>query len=573
MAYTFVMSDEQKFKVAWVGKETSFSIEMEESFKSKMGNKSVDWALYNLEKNNIGSLFIENASQNFNWIFFDLTNDIPYKFDIIKILKKYPSLSSISLIAIVSGEGELNLKEAVDLPVQMVSIVKKEVDDIVEDVLFLSESQEYNPEHFKTLGFDQILWSLFPVNLTFDDDETILLHDKQAGLEFISQLKSEIRSLEVDLDERTTTWLDHPDTAFEIFLNSNPNSDSFNADQLKVKEDQYQLKVKKEKLKELKEIFKKEDINKNDERKRVLIYDTSMRFFSRCWGDSQSEEKVNMYNFPYFSRDHTILEEIYPDLIMVNVFEMGGDFFPSSQEILSLILKVQTIENYEPLIVVFNSKSEQEDTDYKRLLRIDLDMTDNFLEKMFDLLINNDDFKVGDFSIKDNLKNQCPRRPHAKHTVFVEVPLLLKELSENYIKVKSTFNLREPVTIYENGEMGALITLSERVPDGSENEYAGVFVAENETQKSRIRKYVNKLNFIPKTLEQLKELAEFIELNARVKKERDEAWEKLLEEESEECRGEELDLSDDNKKSSEIFKEGTDQQTSSISSTELEKAD
>lgn len=568
------MSDEQKFKVAWVGKESSFSKEIEEAFKKKMGSKPVEWGFYNLEKDNIGSLFLDNGSQRFNWIFFDLTDKIPYKLDIIKILKKYPSLSSISLIAIVSGEGEVKIKEAIELPVQMVSIVKKEVDDIIEDVLFLSESQEYNPEHFKTLGFDQILWSLFPVNLTVDDDGTILLHDKQAGLEHISQLKSEIKNLEVDLDERTTTWLDHPDTDFKIFLNSSKSSDAFNAVELEVKDGKYQLKVKKDKLKELKEVFKKEDIKENDERRRVLIYDSSMKFFSRCWGESHSEEKLNMYNFPYFSQDYNILEEIYPELIMINVCEKGEEYYPAPDDIQKLILKVQTIENYEPLVVVFNSKCKQEDIGYERFLKIDLDMTDEFLEKMFDLLVNNDDFKVGEISIKESLEPNCPRNLKVKHTAFVEIPLLLKELSENYIKIKSTFNLKEPVTIYENGEMGALITLSEKVQDGSENEYAGVFVAENENQKARIRKYVNKLNFIPKTLEQLKELAEFIELNARVKKERDEAWQKLLEEEeNEECLGEELELQDNEETTPEVVKEEVDQQTSSSSSTALEKAD
>ncbi|MCO4794457.1 MAG: hypothetical protein KC493_12125 [Bacteriovoracaceae bacterium] len=539
------MNDEKKIKVAWIGKETTFFKDMKNSFNEKMANRPVEWYVYNLDKENVGELFIDNTSQYFNWIFFDLTLESHYKLDIIKVIKKYSCLSSISLVAIVSKEGELEIKEAVDLPVQMVSIVKKEVEDIVEDVLFLSESQEYNPEHFKTLGFDQVLWSLFPVTLSFDDDETIVLHNKQAGLEFMGELKSEIKGLETELDERTSRWLGHPDTAFKIFMNSSSESETFNTVQLKVKDEKYQLKVRNERFKKLKEKFKCEDKDESDERKRVLIYDTSMRFFNRCWGDSQSEEKVNMYNFPYFSKDYNILEEIYPDLIMINVCKTGKEYFPDVGDILSLILKVQTIENYDPLIVVFNSKAPQEDVEYSRLLEIDLHMTDDFIEKMFDLLVNNDDFKVGDLSIKESMNSKCPRKFKKKHTVFVEVPILLKELSENYIKVKTTFNLVEPVTIYENSEMGALITLSEKAQDGSDKEYTGVFVAENESQKTRIRKYVNKLNFIPKTAEQLKELMEFIELNARVKMERDEAWQRLLEEEGGESISEELELSEE----------------------------
>lgn len=106
------------------------------------------------------------------------------------------------------------------------------------------------------------------------------------------------------------------------------------------------------------------------------------------------------------------------------------------------------------------------------------------------------------------------RTGRLKNLVFLEVPVMIQEISENHFKIKCPFKLKTPTLFFENRKFGVFMALTPNF-DSIEREsiYSGIFIGEDELQKTEIRRFVNEIHFTPKSEEQNRELEEFKKLN------------------------------------------------------------
>ena len=176
----------------------------------------------------------------------------------------------------------------------------------------------------------------------------------------------------------------------------------------------------------------------------------------------------------------------------------------------------------EPSVVIFNSP-ELATANSDKLLKVPFDLNRDFADKLIDILAKGGELEVGDEQLEVHSEILDWRNARLKNLVFLNLPLVIKEISENYIKVKCPFRLDKPLIVYEPYKFGAYLAFSPHL-DANDREaiYGGIFVGESEDQKTEIRKYVNEINFTPKTEEQLKELQEFHAINTQKLKEMEE---------------------------------------------------
>ncbi|TNF26195.1 MAG: hypothetical protein EP319_14460 [Deltaproteobacteria bacterium] len=513
-------------KIAWIGEESKYFREIKSTLKRK-SEQQISWSNFDISNDNIGRFFLAMNKKPFNWVVFDFTKNRNYKEDLIKIIKKYPKFKDTHLIAIVrcdSGHDEICLEDAIRIPVPYFSIIKEDVDDIIEDIMFLTQKPVHNQDHFKTLGFGTVLWSLLPARYKIKDDNKLELSPFVESLDNLSPLKQVIKDMEIEEDGWTENWINQPDDFLGLRFFANGQESHFQCSGFKKKGSSYIVSLPPGDFKEIRLQTKNANNKSKDERRRVLIYDLEMKFFQRCWGKEHSDEKVNMYNYPLFSTDHTIVDTILPELIIINPCKIEDKLSPTTEEIEILIQKIKEKSNYTPLCVIFNSTNEYDHIEYDKLLKIEQTMTESFTEEILNLFINHKEFKINSQEESKELQFLCPKINLPDHIIYIEVPLLLNELSENYLKVICPFHLETPTLLFERSRLKTLFSLSPIQPEGAENgEYCGVFISESENQKNDIRRLVNKLNFTPKTLEQEKERLEFFELNEKVLLEREEA--------------------------------------------------
>lgn len=546
------MSDNSTFKIAWIGKDTNFQNDLKFAIEKHFDSKTVEWVKYELFEDTLASaleaLFISQEENPFNYIFFDFTTNLHHKMNILKMLRKYKRYDSTSIIAFVEEEDhfEFNLKWVLNTPIDFVSIIKKQVDEIVEDIIFLSDTDNYSPDHFTTLGFDQVIWTWIPAEYSVHKDgKDLLLSPNILNFDGISNFKEMLRGLQkdnADIDEKTKTWLNQPDDFMGItVICSGGNEHFFQLNEFKKYDDIFRAKIPFIDLKKIKEIhqLEAEGIAENQElqqdedlRKRVIIFDHTMQFYNQCWGHEQALQSANLMNFPYFTKDFSIIHDIRPSLIIINSQKVGSKHSPPNDEIENLLTSLSEIDDYFPLVVIFNYDESNISTEYEKLMCIKDEPTEEMMNNFINLLIEKQ-LESDNIKSKEeiNIKSKIDRD---KNLIYLEVPVLLKELSENTIKVETPFGIAEKLILHDAQISSSQIVLKSSNSDQDSGDiYRGVFINENEEKKTKIRKFVNDLNFTPKTLEQMKELMEFYSLNDKVHQEKIEEWKKMLEEEDE----------------------------------------
>ena len=377
------------------------------------------------------------------------------------------------------------------------------------------------------------------------DGKDLLLSPNIINFDGISNFKEILRGLQKDnteIDEKTKTWLNQPDDFMGITaICPGGNEHYFQLNEFKKYDDMFRAKIPFIDLKKIKEIHQAEaeEIAENQElqqdedlRKRVIIFDHTMQFYNQCWGHEQALQSANLINFPYFTKDFSIIHDIRPSLIIINSQKVGSKHSPPNDEIENLLTSLSGIDDYFPLVVIFNYDESNISIEYEKLMCIKDEPTEEMMNNFINLLIEKQ-LESDNIKSKEeiNIKSKIDRD---KNLIYLEVPVLLKELSENTIKVETPFGIAEKLILHDAQISSSQIVLKSSNSDQDSGDiYRGVFINENEEKKTKIRKFVNDLNFTPKTLEQMKELMEFYSLNDKVHQEKIEEWKKMLEEEDE----------------------------------------
>jgi hypothetical protein len=514
--------------VAWLGPESKLSENLEEALDKKIENKKLNWNNYSIEEETLGDFFVKHKKEEFNWIFVDFTNQASYKIDLTKILGKYSTFRNSTLIGVIGKKTDILLEtDFLGLPLNVLCTPKKDVDDILEDIEIVTGNGKVNEDYFKTLGFNHVLWVQMPCRANYKE-RTIKLYPQTMDFAPIKDLKKEMLSMDLNEDSLEYMWSNQPNDFMSVTIHEESGKELFfQGNEFKKRSNDgnsksFKIKLPEKEVLEFGDAISEKRVSK-DRRKRVLVFDPQMELFTRCWGKNYLNEKVNMFNFPYFTSDFRILNALAPEMVIIRASKQKGDGGVEEIQLLELLEQLKRMKTSEPSVVIFNSP-ELVTANSDKLLKVPFDLNSEFADKLIDILAKGGELEVGDEQLEVHSEILEWRNARLENLVFLNLPLVIKEISENYIKVKCPFRLNKPLIVYEPYKFGAYLAFSPHL-DANDREaiYGGIFVGESEDQKTEIRKYVNEINFTPKTEEQLKELQEFHAINTQKLKEMEEA--------------------------------------------------
>lgn len=523
-------------RVAWFGGQTKLSEKLSEALDEKIQGTELEWGYFKIEDQSLGNFFVEHKAEPFDWIFVDFTTYPEYKVDLTKIIGKYSTFKNSTLIGVIGKKTDILLNtDFLGLPFNVLCVPKKDVHDIIEDIEVISGTGKFSDDYFKTMGFNHVLWVQMPCKANYKD-RTIKLYPQTMDFSPIPKLKEEMRTMDLNKESMEHIWANQPNDFMSITIHRERGGELFfQGNEFEIfsddgEGDKFKIKLPEKEVIEFGNAISSQRVSK-DRRKRVLVFDPQMQFFSRCWGKNYLDEKVNMFNFPYFTSDFRILKALAPDMIIVRATKEEGDGGVEEVDVLSLLEEISNIKENQPTVVVFNCP-EIASVECEKLLRVPFDMEEKFTDKLIDMLVKGGELNVGKDHLEVHNEIHEWRNARLRNLVFLNIPLIIKEISENHIKVKCPFKLEKPIIVYEPFKFGAYLALTPNL-DSNESEaiYSGIFVGENEDQKTEIRKYVNEINFTPKTKEQMKELQDFHEINRKKLQEIEEAKARALAEE------------------------------------------
>jgi hypothetical protein len=584
--------NEKKGKLAWIGDRSSFSEALRENVNVLPELKDLEWEYYSMEDANIPSFFRYSIYDHAKWVFIDFSQNFELMRDVLKIISKYSSFATMQVVAVLDPRDTVfNINHLIDLPISFVVIKKQNIVETLEDMEFFLDPQRVAGEHFKTLGFNYIFWVSFPCKLKVNLDANEYSLDTNADIlslknsfkkemkNYLEQQKKDIGELKFSLEgglfstssvsSEVQSELTFKEVSSEDAENGQeelPISDlrewiATSDDQLKISfstyhfdqqrqgivpnllfevqstslksgKDGYILDFQEQDKKKMKDHIlgnKDKVVQKIHEKTDVMIFDPEMRLFMSVFKDSEAMDKINMFNFPRFTSNLRLVNEIRPSLIIINykIFEYLEEF--SETKIDELIELVNNIDNYEPIIIIMNYDSSKETYKYKNLLKVPFEKNDEFLEQIFQLLVKSKEMKYGETNIPSEAISQGQSNRRYEENVFITTPVFIEELTENFCKLKCPFVLKQRQNVFESKKVHSMMVLDPHFEVNPENgEVSAIFTAESESQKTLIRKFVMDLTFSPKTLEQIKELKEFIELNEKSRNKRSREWKKAL---------------------------------------------
>lgn len=579
-------------KLVWLGSQSTFSEMLRKKIHKLPELQQLTWEYYSMEDGNIPTFFKNSVYDEAKWLFVDFSQEFDLKRDVLKIISKYSNFSSMKVVAVLDPRDvSFNINLIFDLPISFLIIKKQNIEETLEDMEFFLDPQRVSDEHFKTLGFNYIFWLSFPCKLKMDiknhkyqvygnaDFFQAASAFKKEMSDYLERKKEEIGEVKFSLEGSlfSTDSLD-PDVKREISFSEvvkDDDSASVNSeesvsklrqwitspnDQLqfnfsnthfdrqtqtivskplfkvnskggKQEQGSYSFEFEPQESKKIRDFFKnkvEDDTEVSNGKIDVMIFDPEMSLFMSLFKDSEVSKKINMFNCPRFTSNLRLVNDIRPSLIIIDfkIFDYILDV--DHTKIDELITLVKAIDDYDPILVILNYDSEKEIADYQNMLRVPFDKNDEFLDQIFQLLIKSKEISYGEEKVDSEVIIKNKGNFH-EEIVFVEFPVFVEELTENFCKLKCPFILKEKLNVLEMEKIGSMISLDPFFDTQPDNGVvSGIFTAESENQKQFLRKFVMDLTFSPKTLEQVKELKNFIELNDEKKRQRSQDWKKAL---------------------------------------------
>lgn len=98
-----------------------------------------------------------------------------------------------------------------------------------------------------------------------------------------------------------------------------------------------------------------------------------------------------------------------------------------------------------------------------------------------------------------------------KRTLLVEIPIILKSMSEHIVEIKTPMNLKNGAVLLIDDDTPFFITIINEL--GEKGVVKGIINGIDETFKMKVRRFVNDLIQIPKTKEEQLEKQKYQQLN------------------------------------------------------------
>ena len=153
-------------------------------------------------------------------------------------------------------------------------------------------------------------------------ERTIKLYPQTMDFSPIEDLKKEMLSMDLKEDSLEHMWSNQPNDFMSVTIHEESGKELFfQGNEFKKRSNDgnsksFKIKLPEKEVLEFGDAISEKRVSK-DRRKRVLVFDPQMEFFTRCWGKNYLNEKVNMFNFPYFTSDFRILNALAPEMVII----------------------------------------------------------------------------------------------------------------------------------------------------------------------------------------------------------------------------------------------------------------
>jgi hypothetical protein len=507
----------EALKIAWIGKESEFTENLEKGIVDFFPDAKIQIEKIEILSSNLHLLFKENLKHPFDWIFLDFSDEREYKVDLCKIMAKYNYFNNATVIGIMDDrDKEVFSSDFLSLPIHVFAVKKKDVKEIIEDIQIVNSEHYEKENYFSTPGYGEVLWLQVPCKANYKDGK-LKIYSPIADFTEIAFFKQYLKEKEIVMTEKIKEWIDLPAKSMMLSLyNKNKEELVFQGSNFSKYKDNFKVDLNEEDNKRLTKVIDKYKVS-SDTRKRVLVFDPMLDFFTRCWGTKKSNEKVNMINFPEMQENYALIESLDPDLIVIRYFnnEINEKEQQRIQNYLDLLVSKT---GFKPYVIIFNHDDAIQ-SKYEKLLLVKEDMSVQFIDNIINLLTKSRGLYVGDQRIKlDEVLHEW-RNSRLTNTIYLNLPVLIMELSEKFLLLKCPFKLDKKLVTYERDRFGVFMGISPELESNDKDSiYGTIILKENEKQKTDIRHFVNYVNFKPKSAEQLKEYQDFLELkNARIR--------------------------------------------------------
>lgn len=503
----------ENVSIAWIGTEGRFSRKLEKGLIDHYDQSQVSFRVLNLESNNLHLIFSKYPESNFQILFVDFTENREYKIELCKIIQKYQFHNSVVIVGIVN-EQDQHIKHTyfLTLPIKIFAVKKIDIEEIIEDIEIISNNFIVSNTYFTTPGYQDIMWVQIPCKANYKVNKFKIyspIENHSFKKSFKDTLISYQNQLGLNYGEKLNKWLLQSNDIVNFSIKEASRDDIELQGKNFCKEEKY-FKADLDK-RSLKKLGGKIDSYRvcNDSRRRIVVFDSNLDFFTCCWKKSGLDKKINMFNFPFINENFSFIDALAPELIIVrNHPGLNEEQKELHVELKNELIKKLKNQEDQPTIIVFNSQDDPLENEYPKLLKIPFDISKEYLTKICHLLTKGSEFSFN--SVKVHLDEEIHywKNSRLKNAIYYNTPIMIREISEKIIKFTGPFQLDRETLVYEKDLFGVIILLFKDDSSPNPNDFCGLFLCENEMQKMEIRKYINQLNFTPKTIEQLKEQEE-----------------------------------------------------------------
>lgn len=476
-------------------------------------------------------------------LIIDFDKNYQYKRDLLKIINKYHFLKAIPRVG-VFGEVHHNsdLLEAYSLGALLCDYKRDDLEDFVFNLKFLEKRETAGaPSYARAEGHGTVLWAKFLCSISdisLEEVSTLtkinkISPDKKWLEEFLPSFSTP-RSFVNETDEvkKKFSWIEDINTL--NFITEHP--EIFMCDKLNVKnlekskiderfnslrvEKRIELDREEEILNEIKSNFSKYKQHPIKDKTRIMIIDKKMRLMEGV-SERYQDLEYNLFNYPYMLEDFKIIKKVLPEILIVqqDAFEIvnakGEILEMSLKEKLERLVK-QLNESFEepPILIVFNRKKKFE-CELKYSMSFEGEGSVDLLEKLGKIYQRkiSPEWKAAlrwD-SEEDKISSDEIDLIGLKRTIMIEIPIVLKTISEHMVEVKTPMTLNDGAVLFIDNVNPFYISVFKELSE--KDVCKGIVNGIDETYKMKVRRLVNDLIKLPKVKEDELEKQKYHQLN------------------------------------------------------------
>lgn len=476
-------------------------------------------------------------------LIIDFDKNYQYKRDLLKIINKYHFLKHVPRVG-VFGEVHHNsdLLEAYSLGALLCDYKRDDLEDFVFNLKFLEKREGTGaPTYARADGHGTVLWAKFLCSISdisLEDVSTLtkinkIAPDKKWLEEFLPSFAAPRSFInETDDVKKKFSWIEDINTL--NFITEHP--EMFMCDKVNIKsleksgvdarfnsllvEKRIELDREEEVLNEIKENFKKYKNHPIKDKTRIMIIDKKMRLMEGV-SERYQELEYNLFNYPYMLEDFKIIKKVLPEILIVQEDEF--EIVNSEGQILQMPIKdkldrlaKQLEESFEepPILLIFNRKKKFISS-LKYCMNFEGEGSVELLEKLGKIYQKNisPEWKA---SLKwdseeDKISSDEIDLIGLKRTIMIEIPIVLKTISEHMVEVKTPMPLNDGAVLFIDNLNPFYITIFKELSE--KDVCKGIVNGIDETYKMKVRRLVNDLIKLPKIKEDELEKQKYHQLN------------------------------------------------------------